>query len=587
VTIVDVVVPTLGVVLSWLGIGAVLACCGSLVRRVLMRPWPGSAAEEFVVADLWLGLAVLLLYLQLWSVVLSITWATWVAPIAAVPVRLLLGAGRLRSDRLARAPLAVFALVGVGVFWLANQALAAATQYDLGLYHLGIVEYALRYPAVPGLGNLQSRLGAGDAHLLFVSLLERGPWASAALHIANGLLAAMLFVEVGRRVAGNWEARATGFTFTTRLALLLVPATIVVIGMAPSSRLSSPNLDFAAFVLVMVGMLYLAECFEDGFRPTSVLTATALLALASATRPLYWIEAVVALVLVSFGLRRGDASERRSVVFRASLAWTIPIVLLIGWMIRQAILSGYPFFPRTLFALPVDWRVPASVARSDQDVIAAWARDPGLPPSEVLHSWHWLTGWWLQARLRDPALIAPLTLLACFVPALYRQRESSEPARATNLGPMLAVVLPSLLVLIAWFVTAPDPRFAFAPIWLIPAALVAWALPAARLRIPDTAGALLRVLPHALVVASMLGAIGYVAGEGAFLPVVADGSGPLGTHPEPKAKVTSFRTRSGLKLLRTTRGTDQCWATFLCTPYPNSALRLRAATVADGFTVNR
>ena len=42
---------------------------------------------------------------------------------------------------------------------------------------------------------------------------------------------------------------------------------------------------------------------------------------------------------------------------------------------------------------------------------------------------------------------------------------------------MLAVVVPSLVTLVGWFFIAPDPRFAWAPIWLVPVALAAWAIP--------------------------------------------------------------------------------------------------------------
>ena len=87
------------------------------------------------------------------------------------------------------------------MLWLANRALAAAHDYDLGLYHLNVVEYASRFAAIPGLGNLQSRLGAGDAHLLLVALLGDGPWGGAAPHLANGLLVSILFADIASRFA--------------------------------------------------------------------------------------------------------------------------------------------------------------------------------------------------------------------------------------------------------------------------------------------------------------------------------------------------------------------------------------------------
>lgn len=359
-----VVLPTLAVCLVWICVGIVLVGCGFLTRRALLRLLSNAAPTDGLsVADLWIGLAALVAYLQLWSLVRGVGWESWPLPVCAGLAGVAIGGrrlGRLRPGKLRSklASLPVLALAALGTLWVANRGLGAALDYDLGLYHANVVEYTSRYAAIPGLGNLQSRLGAGDAHLVFLAFLGHGPWGAAASHLVNGLLVSMLFVDIASRFVLRREATLAP-SFTRRMALLLAPATVTVVAIGINYRLASPNLDLAAFVLVAVGALYLAESVENGFLPAAALTSVATFAVAAATRPLYWLAVVVAAVLLVVGVRHTAEAQTPPRLLRvAGLVCVLPVTLLLGWMARQAILSGYPFMPVTLGGLPVDWRVP-------------------------------------------------------------------------------------------------------------------------------------------------------------------------------------------------------------------------------------
>ena len=63
-----VVLRTSAVLFSWLGIAVMCAGCGSLARRGLLRLWPAEPrAERLAVADVWIGLAALVAYLEVWN----------------------------------------------------------------------------------------------------------------------------------------------------------------------------------------------------------------------------------------------------------------------------------------------------------------------------------------------------------------------------------------------------------------------------------------------------------------------------------------------------------------------------------------
>ena len=543
---------------TWFAVAALIAGCGALARRGLLAVAGAPTLGGLRRADLWIGLAALTAFLQFWSLFAGISWAAWLPPAVGGLVGLGLSARGLSLRRPRPLPVRVLIPVGVGALWLANRALDAPSAYDLGLYHAAAVEYASKYPVIPGLGNLHDRLAAGDAHFLMTALLGHIPGAGSGFRLANGLLVAMLFADVASRLACG--ARDRDHSFAWRMSLIAVPASIVTAVLDPS-RLSEPDLDLAAFVLVVVGGLYLVESIEGGFEPATAAACIAAFALAAVNRPLFWLMTVMALAILATRAR-----HRLRGLLTVAIA---PAVLALGWTARQAILSGYPFFPLTFVRLPVDWRMPGANVHELERWTRSWARSSGRSPDLVDGSWAWLEPW-LRAELTTYDLLVPLLLLAAAALARLLRAPTIRPDRT----PLLAVAVPSAVTLVVWFFFAPDPRFALGPIWLIPIALAASALPAS-----GQAAARPRALlgSTAIVVALGVGVI-HVAAKGMFVPI-ATRARTATTTPT----VLPFRTASGLLLSRPLAGSDQCWSVVLCTPAPSAALRLRGASVQSGF----
>jgi hypothetical protein len=194
---------------------------------------------------------------------------------------------------------------------------------------------------------------------------------------------------------------------------------------------------------------------------------------------------------------------------------------------------------------------------------------------------------------------------------------------------MLVVLVPSLTSLAIWFAVIPDPRFVWAPIWLVPLALLASILPP---RVPaprwfvvtgavvcgvalayfDThhriyfvpavflavvaAAVALRVSGRAirmdlaapwLVVALLVAELGAasVTRYGGIHLVVADHAGRIGIPADPVPVLVRIPTASGLVVFRPA-ASDQCWRALVCVPYLlGGGLHLRGPGVADGFSL--
>ena len=554
------------VLATWALVGAVIVGLGLLTRRALFRLVRVDASPQPCGADLWTGLAALVVWLLASSVVLPVDWRVWPVPAGLGAVGLVL-AIRERTGGWARPSWRWAALIGVVVVVLANVSLGPSTAYDSGLYHFSAVDWISDSAAQPGLANVHVRLASAASHLLLVASLGVGPWTAAGQHLANGLIGTLLLVQV--LLAVRPPRGEGGNVFSRRLAILIVPTVVLVLGADATSRVSSPNLDPPVFMLLLASALAAAQAVERGFDPRYVLGASCALAAALGTR-LHVAPAIVVLAGMTFVLAR-NRGLRGGVL--GGLVVLPALVVTSGVALRQSILSGYPFFPASTPSLAVDWRVPEAVVDDYRGEVESWAREPGNTSPEVTASWDWL-GPWLE-RTAGQVDVAPAVAMLALVPFLGLAAQRRPTGVTTGLRAAAIVLVPAAVSLLVWFWTAPDPRFALGWIWLVAIGTIA-------LLIPSSGGSRASVVPIAVVVTALWAWAALSVGRAGDGFVRADGDGSLGSHAPVVPETRSFVTRSGL-VVQTPTESDLCWVVELCTPTPSADLRLRAEVVEDGF----
>lgn len=450
---------------------------------------------------------------------------------------------------------------------LSNRAISAPAIHDTGLYHVPTVRWIEAYPVVPGLGNLHDRLAFNSAYLLYAALLDQGFWDGRAQHLAGGLLLLALFaqgiVSLGRLLRRDPAHRAAdGFGALIGIAMLQQ-------ALLPDIASLSPDLPIFALTAVLTGQFLAFLEWRDGQGREANFAIFALVvpALIGVTVKLSFAAFAGALIPLTLAVWLRRASPER----RKTLAWIggAAALILVPWLARGVILSGYPAYPITAGALPVAWRVPEATAISQSDWIRSWARQPEARPEDTLNSWDWLRPW--LDRLLLMYDVGAALCFACAAGVILLAGRVLRRVRPTGHG-LWPVLLPPAVSLIAWFFTAPAYRFASGSIAALGAgslviALHGWRRPAGRRR--------------AWIVPALLAAL--------CLPLIAGfrWTGPGadgGFHPLPPADVQTFTTASGL-VVYTPREGDQCWdAPLPCTPYPDAGLCLRQAeTLQYGF----
>lgn len=573
-TIWDLLTLLLGVIAIWGGLAAILIGIGNLCRKVCGFRLHNSTRD--IISAFWSGWATALLLLQLWHLVF---------PVNRYALLLLTGIGLLGLVFLMR-PLGnwhlqranstaiwVCCLILVSV-WFASRAISTPTAYDSGLYHLQSVRWATTYPIVPGLGNLHGRLAFNSSYFLYVGLLEHIPHALNGSHLANGLLFLALAAQILLAVR-KWR-RDSPFEFTALAgALLLVP----LFQYASILNVASPTPDVAVFVLEILLFLKLADMATNTVAKapvsTSALAQIVFLAATGISVKLSFAAFGASAILVAAGLWLRGQNLKVKPDWRRNI-WKVllPGVLVLAvWMMRGAMLSGYPLYPSTVISFPFDWRVPMSQATEEANWIRSWGRAPGQPWETVLGSWDWVRPWleraWMNNRF-EIVLPFGLALLSLIVWLGIRfQRAVSAPER------LLYAILPPIFGIAFWVVSAPNPRFVGALLWLTASGGVV-------LLAEELADY------HKHIRTGLIGVVialqCYMAGTSLLPNLHLSTTSSLLTMPVPDLK--SFVTSSGLHLWVPASG-DQCWdAPLPCTPYPNPQLTLRSdGMLAKGFMI--
>lgn len=556
------------VLISWLALWLVFVGAGLLTRRVFgLRKCSVGA----LIASFWMGWAVVTATLQIWHLLFRVGLAalllvtiTGTAGLLWNAQDLLAAARRVFKRRGSWAVCTAALLVAI---WLSNRALGPAASYDSGLYYFPTVRWLTAYRIVPGLGNLHGHLAFNSSHFLLVAMLEVGPWTGRAFHLVNGLLLLALLLEI---LAGGFTLvadRSRVRLYHLFCILLAAP----VLRQATGPNVYTPSTDTPVFILMIVVAARFLAFLEESFgqRGTNQgessyrLLLVAVLAAAGTTVKLNFVVfgGLTALAMLVVWIAAGDKKDTRALFRTAAWIGAAVALILVPWIVRSVILSGYVAYPIPAGAVPVAWRVPhaqvvyeASLIRSH--ALGERARWPGAS-----YGWDWLSPW-VAEKLRSDAyeLVIPLALAVALLSTLFLR-----PSAAHRRVGLWLFEVPVIGFLVFWFFTAPDPRFAGSGFWVLAVGTAVLALDRLELEKVTLSRLVLAIAVAHVVLGIVPPACRSLYGPG------EDG----GFHPAPQADVIPYVTPSGLIVFTPVSG-DQCWnAPLPCTPYRDIGLRLR------------
>ena len=563
----DLVIPMGSVLLTWLLLFILFSGLGFVPLKFMGQ----SLTSGWVWLDsFWMGWALSLGIMQLWHLLFPVDDALMLIIALAAALMLILQRLTLAGavNRLARNKpfVALFVLLAI---WFSNRALGMPIAYDTGFRDIQAVTWIDTYPIVPGLGNLFSSLAFNHSVYLYDALLDTSIWSGRSLYIARGLL---LLV---------YGAHALG-------AALRLYRSRTVDDLSWSSLFATLTFPFILFQTVRWGGIthFLTDTVVDliGF-----LTVINLLDFLQYWRPEressnYFVYRLAIIILTGFTLKQsyvvfGLASAAFAIVILArrggfrlkpktvSFVMLISIGLLLPWVARGLITSGYPAYPQSFGRVELDWTIPSEQVESRQRALATNTRHRGGDPEVVLASWEWLRPW-LRNYLANvfSTLLPTVISIGAMVMYVLAKRMNPGGARAPDLS--WRALLPLVVMLLFWFFTVPNDKYVRYTFWSFAAlsttlAALAWHWVNWRRRVVTVFALALLCLSYVVFL--------IIRHEEAIVPPGANG----GFHALIQSAYEEFVTGDGTIINHPTR-LNQCWQVPLpCAPYPHAGISAR------------
>ncbi len=461
--------------------------------------------------------------------------------------------------------------------WLALQLWSSLILYDHPLYYLQQIFWAKTFPIIPGLANLYNRLGFYDGFFLYTAMMDSLP-PIPGYKLSVSLLMFVLLVRSIWGVVRVIKDQAASGLRNIFFAVLFVP---VFIKAGTPCTVNVPVTDTAVFILTIIVFGYfldfLACHVQKGGSSRYIFLITVLSTAGMIIKGSFlFVGAWVLLMTYILWILKSDRSpvERRIVItgiFIAGAAGCFPFI------IRNIIVSGYPFYPFPYLSVPVDWRVPFAKSYATFNWILSWSRAPYLDWKIVLKDSAWFFPWlrfmmnqWMDIEL--PGIIFILAS-AVLIGRVFLSRIFPSELKIWGIFSGTAG-----MCLLTWFLSTPDIRFMGAQLLVLAAGATTILLLTLRSG-PKlfwwTGGVLIgtfiaaRVTPVGLAVL----ATQYLSDSNHF-------------YQSKKVGLKLFKTGSGLVVYTPAKG-EFCWdVSVLCTPYPDAQLMLRKPNdIFDGFKI--
>ena len=320
---------------------------------------------------------------------------------------------------------------------------------DTPLYHAQAVHWIENYPAVPGLANLDPRLGSNSNWFVLNALFSLSFLKLQSFH----LVPSFLFLICSLYFSGGLQNILDGDLRLSQIARVgFIPFAFYLL----VDELSSPGTDLPVILIYWVIVCLWLESIEQSDFPRDLQVVIFLLAVLTVTIKMSGIAILLFALWIWINLLR--RRDYRSLWLCTGMAAAI----LTPWLIRNFILTGYWVYPEPLmasFSPHVDWNVPVSRVLSFKRSIQAWALFPGTRWGTVagLSLIQWLSFWFIHLTRNQKGLIL-LAMIGPVIFAAFLLIFNRFGNRRTSYLPVILLVSVNLMF---WLFTAPNLRFGY------------------------------------------------------------------------------------------------------------------------------
>ncbi|WP_017862329.1 LIC_10190 family membrane protein [Leptospira interrogans] len=315
--------------------------------------------------------------------------------------------------------------------------------YDSGLYHIQSIKWIQEYSVVPGLANLHGRFGFNPNIFTIFALTSLKEIFKQEIFSVNFVIYSILVLHSINRIYKILKQE--GFTNS-----FLLHSIVLFLILEQFMSLSSPTPDLISIVLPLYILTNLPKN-ENGIHSKLNLEnyfSSIILSVYTISVKLATITLCI-LILLLIIRYKFDGKKLLIVI-------SIIFLILLPWLIRNVILSGYLIYPFSAIDIfNFDWKVPLNAVVSEKLSITGWARNPGEGYKEAaqMKFWEWFPIWWntISKLNRLFIVISFLSPIFIFIYSLFKKIKIDFQT--------FAILFTSWIGVIFWILLAPDIRF--------------------------------------------------------------------------------------------------------------------------------
>lgn len=354
----------------------------------------------------------------------------------------------------------IIAITIIGLWTLVSPAFV-----DTYLYHAQAIRWIEEFGTVPGLGNLHHRFAYNSAFMPLQALLNFSWVYEPSMHSLNGFLCAffVIYSIITNKLFLLDRGRVSD------LLKLVIPLYVYL----SRRTVSSPSSDILPMLLVIYIYIKWFECIENDEADIQALGVLCLIAVWAISVKLSAAVIIILAVYPAIVLIR--EKQWNTVI----IDLVSGVIILLPWLIRNVIISGYLIYPYTMFDFfNVDWKMPKSLVDYDRKEIIVWGRGTKDVSRYDESIGQWIGTWYSSQMARDKlfilaGLLAVAALIIFIVICIIGKKRNKESCKDIFMKPQeLLVVISAVICLAFWFFSAPLLRYGIIYL-LIPMAFAA------------------------------------------------------------------------------------------------------------------
>lgn len=276
--------------------------------------------------------------------------------------------------------------------------------YDTDLYHAQSIRWIEEYGVVKGLGNVHNRLAYNSSFFAISALFSMKFLVGQSLHTVNGFMTLLLSISV-LDIMDSFKRKKFVISDYVRIAAVYYLTLIC-------DEIVSPASDFAimcTIFYIVIKWIDLLEKKEKSIVPYALLCVGGVYAVS-----LKLTAGLVLILLVKPAYMLIKEKRVKEILMYLSMG----LIVIIPWIIRNVIISGYLVYPfPELDLFSVDWKIDADVAFADAAQIKVWGRSLYNEALVDMPIWEWF-GNWFKSSLSGTEKLIILADIVCLVIAL-------------------------------------------------------------------------------------------------------------------------------------------------------------------------